>query len=204
MSTPLTPLNLQENGYQLHERLEHVDLVNFIKRYFFMKNAVIISYWIFNAVLIAGGIYFLFKTTALSQALNQLFLGFFFFFILVPVHELIHGIGYKLAGAEKVSYKAEWKKLVFYAMADGFVTNRKQFIRLAIAPFLILNSMLIVACWICPPYWAWLSYGILLMHTAGCAGDFALISYFYTYWDMEPLTYDDVGAKISYFYLKNN
>jgi len=42
------------------------------------------------------------------------------------------------------------------------------------------------------------------MHTAGCSGDFALLSYFYSFWEKDPLTFDDVEAGVSYFYIKYN
>jgi hypothetical protein len=42
------------------------------------------------------------------------------------------------------------------------------------------------------------------MHTAGCSGDFALMSYFYNYWEKNPVTYDDVAGQMSYFYLKKD
>ena len=204
MPKPLTPDNLEQNGYVLHVHLAHLDLVAFIKQYFFMKNPVTIFYWLFNLLLVSGGVCFLFLADSAGDSLLKLFLGFFVFFLIVPVHELIHGIGYKLAGAEKVTFKAVWKQMVFYAMADRFVANKKQFVLLAIAPFLLINTLFISLFFYLPEPFSWVSYGALLMHTAGCSGDFALMSYFYNYWEKNPVTYDDVAGQMSYFYLKKD
>ncbi|MBK9716025.1 MAG: hypothetical protein IPO85_00595 [Saprospiraceae bacterium] len=43
---------------------------------------------------------------------------------------------------------------------------------------------------------------VLLAHTAMCSGDFGLLSFFDFHKDKEPVTYDDVENKISYFYGK--
>jgi len=204
MSCRLTPDNLEQNGYGLHACLAHAELVSFIKTYFFMKNPVIISYWLFNLLILAGGIYFLFLTPSPGDSLLKLFLGFPVFFLIIPVHELIHGIGYKMAGADTVSYKAIWKQLVFYAMADRFVANKIQFVLLAVAPFILLNASFIALFFYLPEPLSWVSYGALLMHTAGCSGDFALISFFYKHWKRSPVTYDDVAGEVSYFFLKND
>jgi hypothetical protein len=42
----------------------------------------------------------------------------------------------------------------------------------------------------------------LLFQSGGYAGDFAMISYFIRNWKNEPLTYDDLSKKESYFLLQ--
>jgi hypothetical protein len=195
--------NIENNGYILQAKLLHSDLMTFIKPYLRPNNPVMIFYWGFNFILLAAivaGMYL--SEIKLSIMLDKFFLGFLLFFLLIPFHEWIHGIGYKLAGATSVSYKAEWKKLVFYAMADKFVASKKPFVALAIAPFIIISSILTIGIFIAPGAWTWLFAGGLLMHTSGCAGDFALMSYFYTFWEADPVTYDDIEGKTSYFYIK--
>lgn len=204
MSSSLSAGNLEQNGYVLHYKLAHLDLIIFIKQFFFKKNPVIICYWLFNFLILSGGVFFLYQSASLGESLLKFFLGFPAFFLIIPIHELIHGIGYKLAGAEQVSYKAIWKQLVFYAMADKFLAFKIPFVLLAIAPFVLLNTLFICLFFYLPEPWSWVSYGALIMHTAGCSGDFALISYFYTYWEKDPVTFDDVAGKVSYFFVKND
>ncbi len=201
---PLTPENLEANGYILHEQLKHDQLMAFVGRYFFKKNPVMYFYWIFNIVIVLGGFVLLYQSPdKIGPAMSKFCQGIAAFFLLIPIHELIHGIGYRIAGAEKVTYKAVWKQLVFYAMADRFVARGTPFIVLALAPFVILNALCIVLFFTLPPLWNWLAFGALVMHTAGCSGDFALVSYFYTHRKADPVTWDDVAAQESFFYLKN-
>jgi hypothetical protein len=46
--------------------------------------------------------------------------------------------------------------------------------------------------------------GALFMHTGGCSGDFALISYFYIFLDNAPVTFDDVEGEVSCFFIKDS
>ncbi|MFM9009081.1 MAG: DUF3267 domain-containing protein, partial [Bacteroidota bacterium] len=100
------------------------------------------------------------------------------------------GFGYRLAGAHTVSYRVVWKKFVVYAMADRFVTQRGWFVALALAPFVLINFTLIILIMITGGAWSAVLTGALFMHTAGCSGDFALVSYFYTFWRRHPITFD--------------
>jgi hypothetical protein len=45
-----------------------------------------------------------------------------------------------------------------------------------------------------------LAVGTLLLHTAFCSGDFALLSYFEKHRARKVVTYDDVPSGVSYFY----
>lgn len=202
--TDLPVENLEAEGYTLQSILTHSEIGNFIKPYFFRRNPVMIFYGVFSLSLLVISVYSLIESGAFLTHLSEFSLGIALFFLLVPIHELIHGFMYRRAGATKVSYKAEWKKLIFYAMADKFVTYKVPFLYIALAPFVIINSMLILVIFLAPAsqYFIWM--GALFMHTGGCSGDFALISYFYTFWEKDPVTFDDVKMKVSYFYIKED
>lgn len=198
----LTPENLIEHNYSIHYHLQHDALMPFIKEYLMKKNFVTIFYWSFNILLIVYIIYVFTQENNLEQAFSKFSIGIVVFFLLIPLHEFIHGMGYKLAGAKDVTYKAIWKKLVFYAMADRFVTKKIPFVFLAIAPFIIINSILGLCFFLFPSPYHLLSLGALFIHTSGCSGDFAMISYFYMYWDQDPVTYDHIAGKESFFFVK--
>jgi hypothetical protein len=59
--------------------------------------------------------------------------------VVIPFHELLHGLAYRLAGAEKVKYGADMKQMLFYASAPGFVAGKYDFYMVAFTPFIILN-----------------------------------------------------------------
>ena len=149
-------------------------------------------------------VYSLIKSGAFLDHVSEFSLGIALFFLLVPIHELIHGFVYRCAGANKVSYKAVWKKFIFYAMADKFVTYKMPFMFIALAPFVVINSALILVIFFAPASQFFIWMGALFMHTAGCSGDFALVSYFYTFWDKDPVTFEYVEEKVSYFYIKDS
>lgn len=127
------------------------------------------------------------------------------FILLIPPHEMIHGLAYRLAGAPRVSYGVNWKKLYFYAVADQFVVKRKSFIFIALAPFFVISATVILTISFVDVQMKWLLFGVLLMHTTACAGDFALLSFYERNRNFsEIFTYDDVGKHISFFYVKES
>lgn len=199
----ILPEELTEKGYELTDQFSHTSIVSFIQPYLKATNFVMLFYWGFNLVLILIAIIsWITLPQGNKEALIHFCLGTAAFVVLIPIHELIHGIGYKIAGAPKVSYKAYLRKLIFYAMADKFVISARPFIVLAIAPFIIINSLLIIGIAISSGHASWLMVGALMMHTMGCAGDFALISYYYVNRRKEIVTYDDQSAQITYFFTK--
>lgn len=120
--------------------------------------------------------------------------------LLVPLHEGIHGLAYKLVGAPEVQYGSDIKKFIFYAMADRFVVGFPRFLAVALAPFLVINLFAVLAIFYVSLNYQWLLLGVLLMHTGACAGDFAMLSFFLRHRGEGMLTYDDVSGKLSYFY----
>ncbi|MEO5947545.1 MAG: DUF3267 domain-containing protein, partial [Chitinophagaceae bacterium] len=78
--------------------------------------------------------------------------------------------------------------------------NRKEFQIVALAPFTVITTILLISLFFAGQLWSLTILGILLTHTAFCSGDFGLLSYFDFHKDKEVVTYDDVENKISYFY----
>jgi hypothetical protein len=198
------PENLAQQGYRLSAELTHTDMIPFIKEYFKKANLITLFYWSFNIIILLGIIWFSIANTQLdfSEKFDKFFLGVFFFFLLLPFHELIHGAVYKFFGAEKVLYRAVWKKMMFYAIAPMFVADSREFKFVAYAPFILINSALILTGCFVEESFQWILAGTLLFHTAGCSGDFGLISYFYENKNKKVVTYDDAENGKTFFYTK--
>ena len=113
---------------------------------------------------------------------------------------MIHGLTYRMVGAEKVSYVAQWRKLVFYAMADGFIAGRKPFMLVALAPCIVINFLLLIGFFFSGVQIEFVFLSALLLHTGGCIGDFAMVSFFHQHKDKEVYSYDDALASKTYFY----
>jgi len=124
------------------------------------------------------------------------------FSVIIPIHEMIHGLIYFLLGARKIRFGAEFKQFAFYAVADEFVTTKGGFYLLAAGPFLII-SLLNLAGFIFVSGVASYTYiAIIFFHATMCVGDFALMSYYDTHRDKDLYSFDDIKNKISYFYYK--
>lgn len=88
------------------------------------------------------------------------------------------------------------------ALADKFVANKKEFEIVALAPFTVITTTLIILLFLANANWTLTVSSVLLAHTAMCSGDFGLLSFFEFHKDKEAVTYDDVENKISYFYVQ--
>jgi hypothetical protein len=203
----ITPEELAQNGYVLIDKLEHNELIPFVQ--FYLKKNTLSSYtYTFSNLLIVGIIfYWLWQNYgtpdfAVGKGVGYLAFGFSLAFFLIPLHEYIHVLAYKSQGAIHTSYDANLKKFYFLAVADKFIVNRKEFQVVALAPFVVISSSLIILLFFVPKMWTFMILGMLLTHTAFTSGDFGLLSYFDYHKNREIVTYDDKENKISYFYVK--
>lgn len=195
--------------YKHLETLNHKEIVAFIKRHSKDRNLINNAYLLINMAILMytiGKAYYAIQyqnAHAFDDVLAGTGLGFFLtIFVSFFIHETIHLIAYKILGAKKTSIKIDFKKFVFLAIADQFVMGRKAFYFLAILPFAVITTLLLAGLIILNGYVHFVLLGILILHTAGCSGDFALISYFYKNKHLEIYTYDDIQKGESYFYQK--
>ena len=115
--------------------------------------------------------------------------------IVVP-HELLHGLAYRLAGAQRVVYGAEWRSLMFHASAPEFVLSAQTLYAVALLPMAVLSPICLAGLLLLSGWWWWVVLGVLLMHTQGCVGDVAIVSYFVR--QVRPsdwVTYDDAETQ---------
>ncbi|HKK75099.1 MAG TPA: DUF3267 domain-containing protein [Saprospiraceae bacterium] len=197
----------EKDKYSLIEELDHQDMVPFIMKEFQNRNLIIHLYVIINISIVTAGIIF---------AINQQQLGTISFFsmflwwiggavagstLVIPFHELLHGITYYLLGAKKVSYGGNLRDFYFFATADHFIVTGKTIWPLALAPFLVVGSLCV---------WALQSdlstgikclfWGMLTLHSLNCLGDFGILSYFWERREKKIYTYDRVKEAKSYIY----
>ena len=118
---------------------------------------------------------------------------------MIPPHELLHGLAYRLLGARKIKFGMDLQQFIFYVTADRFPISKKELAVLAMTPFVLINLGLIAltATWI--SQFTIFSASLLLCHNIMCIGDFAIISYAFSQ-KGELFTYDDIEKKKSYFF----
>lgn len=196
--------NIQK--YQLLYELDHQQIAQFAQQELKKRNVVTIFYFVFNIISFAflGAKATLDITKGIiswDMVLSGLGMGVLLCFVVVIfIHELLHVLAYKLTGAQTTAIQANWKQLVFVAVADKFIANAKEFLFIALLPFSVISTVLLIGLYLLVGFWFYVTLGALLMHSAACGGDFALVSFLWESRRKRIITYDDVPEKKSYFY----
>lgn len=204
----LAPESLENNGYKLIDKLDHKELVPFVQQYLFRFRFWPVIYLSFNILMLAAiglligtgvSIHADFNT---SEAFGQAALGFALAFLLIPLHEYIHAVAYRMCGAREVSYDADLKKLIFMAIAHRFVAGAGELRFVAIAPFAVISLLGFAALPFLQGYFIYTALGLIFTHATFCGGDFAMLAYLGFHKDKEMVTWDDKVNKVSWFYGK--
>ena len=196
----------QHPGYKRWLTLTHDEILPFVQEEFGKRGWLARFYILLNLALLIGmALLGIWQVThgliGTGKVILNSILGFVLTLsLLVPIHEGIHGLAYKLVGAPRVQYGSDIKKFIFFAMADHFVVGFPRFIIVALAPFLVINFFTALSIFYVSLNYQWILLGVLLMHTGACAGDFAMLSFFLRHRGEGLLTYDDVSNQRSYFY----
>lgn len=203
----ITTAELPQAGYQLQSELYHPELVQFLQNEMQDQTWVLRVFRIFNGLLFMGlAGYIGFKLAAdwahADRYMTQFGNGVLLVFLLVVPHELLHGLAYKLVGAPRVSYGANLKKLMFFAIADGFVANFKEFRLVALTPFVVISISFLASFLFAPSSWYFTIYTMLTAHTTFCSGDFGLLNYMLRFRDHGIVTVDFKNEKKSAFWIK--
>jgi hypothetical protein len=201
---------LHESGnYELAETLDYRSMLGFVIRHMKPRGFVMVSFYVFLGITVFIGVlvsvFLLVKnTTGFVVTIGK---GIFILVIsmvpLIPIHELLHGLAFKLIGAKKLTFGANLKEMVFYVTSHGFVLNQRQFYFIALTPFAVLNILFIPFLFVNSINIQWIAAMLLAFHTSCCIGDFALMAYFArSSKHADFYTYDDVLTKTSYFFRK--
>lgn len=199
---------VKDSRFQLLDKLHYDDILDFATEYvrkrtrsMFFYLVLIIAFFILQWSAFLYGIFANDMNTIslLKQFLYGLIISLT---IVIPLHELIHALGYLLLGARKIRFGAVLKHFAFYAVADDFVVNRNAYIFLALSPFIVVSLLNLAGFIFVHGYASYTYISVLFFHATMCAGDFALLSYFEFHRDKELYTFDDVPKKTSYFYYR--
>ncbi len=120
--------------------------------------------------------------------------------LLVPLHELLHLIPFRLAGARDIRVGADLRQGIVYVTAHRFVAGFNLFAVVALTPFLLITASMVAVMFFVPPWWQWVLTLALLAHTTMCAGDAALLGHLGQYRGRKVYTWDDADKKEAYFY----
>ncbi len=195
--------------FELIARINHQQIKEFVIEQLITDGKIIRFYMYYQVAMMAVGVFFLvrsvilaFKYTA-TELIYTIAALVFSLTILVIIHELIHGLALKLAGAPKVSFGGYLRKFIFYAEADLFVINRRQFAFIALAPLILVKLVTLagIILFFNHPVFYFLIF-VMSAHSLFCAGDIGLLSLFYKYRDGEIFNFDSQEEKTSYYFRK--
>lgn len=120
--------------------------------------------------------------------------------LLLPIHEHIHAALYRSVGAKRVQVHYRPRRLMAYCLADRQVVSGRDFLKVCLGPFLILNTLLLAATLLVPTgSWQLALGGALLLHVAATSGDIALANALWMWRGRRVWTYDDAAQGMSYF-----
>lgn len=184
--------------------ISYSDLVSFVLDHLRRNSSVMIFFW--SVCIITAGIAFTVRMNIAGyfpfrNILIHSLLGFIVFPILIiPVHEFMHVIPFWLTGAKNIRAGADLKQYIFYVTAHRHVMNAGQFRLVALIPFISLTIALLALVVFLPGLWKWSMSALLFVHTTMCAGDFAMMNFYYVNRRRKIYTWDDADEKMAYFY----
>ena len=121
------------------------------------------------------------------------------FLVVLPLHEGIHALFFKILGARQVGFGYSKKGMMVYAYAQRFVMTLRENALVAAMPFIFITIALVGLVMFLPGLKAaWII--LLLLHTLGCMGDFILIAHAWKNRKAGMYTYDDLSEKRTYFF----
>jgi hypothetical protein len=182
------------------------ELVTFVLDYIQRKSGLMIFFWSVCLVFLGIAIriridmagYFPVRFILTHSALGLIILPILF----IPVHELLHIIPYYLSGARTIRVGMDLKQYLFYVTAHRHVATPRQFKIVAVTPFIVISISLLFLIFFLPGLWKWSLSLFLFVHTTMCAGDFAMLNFYYLKRGRKIYTWDDADKKEAYFYEK--
>jgi hypothetical protein len=203
MSLQVEDLEDQTKYRQIME-ISYNYLVPFILDYLRRKSRVTIFFWsaciifLITALRIRFNIsgYFAFRDILTHSVIGMIILPL----ACIPLHELLHVVPYYFSGARKIRVGMDLKQFLFYVTAHRHVATPRQFRIISMIPFIMISIALVFLILTMPGLWKWSLSLFLFVHTTMCAGDFALMNFYYMNKGKKIFTWDDADRKIAYFY----
>lgn len=193
---------LHSEEYEQLANLRHADLVDFAAQYFFKRKSWFTRlHHVASLLTLAALVYATWATQpGVDRWLTQFGLGVVaFLFVLLPLHEALHALGYRLAGARHLRWNWTRRGLAVYVLAHRDVVAARPFVFVAMLPFLAINAALIAAT-LWEPRHAVALLSMLLLHIGGSAGDWALLNFLLANRRRDVYTYDDADAGETFFF----
>jgi hypothetical protein len=197
-----------QTRFRLLLRVQYDELLDFVLTYLRKKSALIAIFaascilFLLIAVYIRISIAGLFP---LAKIILHTLIGLIILPLLsIPVHEILHIIPYWLQGARDIRAGMDLRQYLFYVTAHRHVAAPGEFRFVAMFPYLLISTVLILLIPLVPGLWKWSLSLFLFFHATMCAGDFALLNFYFLNKQKKIYTWDDAEEKVAYFYEEFN
>ncbi len=193
-----------QSRFRQVQAIPYSDLVSFVLDYLRRNSRLMIFYW--SVCIIFVGLALTVRINIagyfpLKEIVFHSLLGFIVFpALIIPVHEFLHVIPFWLTGARKIRVGADLKQYIFYVTAHKHVLNSMQFRFVALIPLILISAALLILILYLPGLWKWSLSVLLFVHATMCAGDFAILNFYYLNRHRKIYTWDDADEKMAYFY----
>jgi hypothetical protein len=195
-----------QTKYRQLQTIPYQDLIQFVLEYIKKRSRLTFFFWLVCLFFLSLTVFARIKIAGFFPEIDIILhtvLGLIIFPVLcIPVHEVIHIIPYYISGARNIRVRMDLKQYLFYVIAHRYVATPIQFVVVAIAPFLIISTVFTFLAFLLPGLWKWSLSLFLFAHATMCAGDFALLNFYFLNRDKKIYTWDDAEKKIAYFYEK--
>ncbi len=174
----------------------------FITQQFKSRSFITLVYITFLALLVLMLFSILFYQFMEGDVLVDFFfqfgLGIFSGLLLVPFHELLHGIYLKILGCDSIRFEYDIVRLRFGCYTDKFVLTRKEYCSFLLTPFITITLLSLIfvglfshllVCFL----------AVILMHSSVCVGDFALADFCFSLKQKRLFVYYDHSNKATSF-----
>jgi hypothetical protein len=184
--------------------LPYSELMTFVLDYIKRKSGVIVFFWSFCFFFLAISLDIRINISGYfpeKDFIIHSILGLVIFPVLcIPLHEFLHIIPYYLAGARNIRIGMDLKQYLFYVTAHRHVAPPLQFKIVAVVPFLIISITTTLLVLMLPGLWKWSLSLFLFVHATMCAGDFAILNFYFLNRHKKIYGWDDADQKMAYFY----
>ena len=189
--------------FEVIAEVAHQDVIRFVQPYIFQLSWITALYWLLNAVVLALIVRaWLGSRVPASEAFPTVCLGMVLgFMVLLPIHEHVHAIAYRICGAHLVRVKYNLRRMTALCEAPGAVVSGWEFVLVCLAPLIILNPLLAFPLLFLVK-WKSIALlgGALLLHTGGCSGDIGLVNFVWRNRGRALFTYDDGEHQMAWFF----
>ena len=199
----LPDLATVQREWQLLEAVPHAALVPFIRKWGREQRSWITVALALCIAAAVAALLFSIATSPTTPLLAgiQIISAPLLLMVILPLHEGLHHAAYRLAGARQVRWTVAWRRGIAYVAAHHFVVTPRALTLVALAPFLVITMALIATAGSWPDV-AVLATAVLVLHTAACVGDLAMLNFLWHHRDREVVTFDDAEENVTYFYTR--